>query len=212
MNTDLRQKAKNDFEKYFFMLMNNGAFGKHIENVRKHTDIKLVTTKRRRHYLVSEPYYHTTKFFTQNLLATGMKKTEILMNKPVHLGLSILKFSKILMYEFWYDYVKPEYGEKAKLCYMDTDSFFVCIIADYIYKDIVEDVETRFHISTYELDRLLPKEKNKKAIRLMKDELGGKIMTKFVGLRVKTYSYLIDVDSEDKKRHKKVFHNKKTRI
>ena len=95
---------------------------------------------------------------------------------------------------------------------MDTDSFFVCIIADYIYKDIVEDVETRFHISTYELDRLLPKEKNKKAIRLMKDELGGKIMTKFVGLRVKTYSYLIDVDSEDKKRHKKVCHNKKTRI
>ena len=121
------------------------------------------------------------------------------MNKPVHLGLSILELSKILMYEFWYDYVKPKYGEKVKLCYMDTDSFIVYIKTDDIYKDIAEDVETRFDTSNYELDRPLPKGKNKKVIGLMKDELGGKIMTKFVGLRAKTYSYLIDDGSEDKK-------------
>ena len=107
------------------------------------------------------------------------------MDKPVYLGLSILELSKILMYEFWYDYVKEKYDEKAKLCYMDTDSYIVYIKTDDIYKDIAEDVETRFETSSHELeynsiDRPLRKGKNKKVIGLMKDELGGKIMTKFV--------------------------------
>ena len=94
--------------------MNNAVFGKTMENGRKHRDIKLVTTERRRNYLVSEPNYHTTKFFTKNLLEIEMKKTEILVNKPVYLGLSILELSKILMYEFWHDYVKPKYAEDLK--------------------------------------------------------------------------------------------------
>ena len=129
------------------------------KNLRKHRDIKLVTTERRRNYLMSEPNCHTTKFFTEYLLATEMKKTEILMNKPVCLGLSILELSKILMYDFQDDYVKPKYSEKAKLCYMDTDSLIVYIKTDDIYKDIAEDIETRFDTSNYELDRLLPKGK-----------------------------------------------------
>ena len=83
MNTDLRKKAENDFEKDYFKLMNNANFGKTMENLRKHKDIKLVTTERRRNYLVSEPNYHTTKFFTEYLFAIEMEKTEILMNKPV---------------------------------------------------------------------------------------------------------------------------------
>ena len=87
MNTDLSKKAKNDFEKYFFKQLNNAVFGKTMENVRKHRDIKLATTERRRNYLVSEPNYHTTKFFTEYLLAIEVKKTEILMNKPVYVGL-----------------------------------------------------------------------------------------------------------------------------
>ena len=133
-----------------------------------------------------------------------MEDTEMLMKKPVHLGLSILELSKILMYEIWYDYVKSKYGEKAKLCYMDTDGFIVYLKTDDIYKDIAEDVETRFDTSNYELeynsiDRPLPKGKNKKVIGLMKDKLRGKVMTKFIGLRAKTYSYLIDDGSEDKK-------------
>ena len=107
--------------------MNNAVFGKTMENVRKHRDIKLVVTERRRNYLVPEPNYHTTKFFAENLLAIEMKKAEILINKPAYLGLSILELIKILMYEFWYNYVKPKYGEKMKLCYMDTDSFTVYI-------------------------------------------------------------------------------------
>ena len=109
MNTDLRKKkAQNDFEKDFFTLMNNAVFGKTMENVKDHRDIKLVTTERRRNYLLSEPNNHTTKFFTENLLAIEMKKTEILMNKPVCLGLSILELSKILMHVFRYGYIKPK--------------------------------------------------------------------------------------------------------
>ena len=103
------------------------------------------------------------------------------------------------MYEFWYDHNKSKYGKKAKLCYMDSYSFIVYIKTDDIYKDIAEDVETKFDTSNYELDRPLPKGKNKKVVGLMKGELGGKIMTKFVGLRVKPFSYLIDKGSEDKK-------------
>ena len=126
MNTKLKQKAKNNFEKDF-KLMNNAVFGKTMENVRKHRNIKLLTKEMRRNYLVSEPDYHTTKVFTENLLAIEMRKTQVLMNKPVYLGLSILDLSKTVMYEFWYDYVKPKYDENAKLCYMDTDSFIVHI-------------------------------------------------------------------------------------
>ena len=103
------------------------------------------------------------------------------------------------MYKFWYDYVKPKYGKKAKLSYMDTDGFIVYIKTDDIYKDIAEDIVTRFDTCNYELERPLPKGKNKKAIGLMKDELGGKIMKKFLGLRAKAYSYFIDHGSEDKK-------------
>ena len=112
MNIDLRNKVKNDFEKDFFKLVNNAVFGKTMENVRKHRDIKIVTTEIRRNYLISEPNYHTSNFFIENLLAIEMKKTEIIMNRPVYIGLSILELSKILMYEFWYDYVKPKYDEK----------------------------------------------------------------------------------------------------
>ena len=100
MNTELRKQAKNDFEKDFFKLMNNAVFGKTMENVRKHRDIKLVTADKRRNQLVSEPNYHATKWFSENLLAIEMKKTKVKINKPVYLGLSILEISKTLMYEF----------------------------------------------------------------------------------------------------------------
>ena len=116
MNTKLRTEAKNDFEKDFFKLMTNSVFGKTMENVRNHRDIKLVTTNERRNKLVSEPNYHTTKYFSENLLAIEIRKTKILMNKPVYLGQAILDISKTHMYEFWYDYIKPKYNGKAKLC------------------------------------------------------------------------------------------------
>ena len=102
MNTKLRQKAKNDFQKDFFKLMNNAVSGKTMENVKKYRDIKPVTTERRRNYLVSEPNYHTTKFFKENIFAIGMKKTHILINMSVYLG-SILDLRKTVMYEFWHE-------------------------------------------------------------------------------------------------------------
>ena len=179
--------------------MNNAVFRKTMENVRKHRDIKLVITDKRRNQLLSEPNYHTTKWFSENLLAIEMKKTKVKMNKPVYLGLSILEISKTLMYEFWYDYIKPKYGDNVKLCYMDTDSFIMHIKKEDFYKDIANDVEKRFDTSNYEVSRPLPTGKNKKMIRLMNDELGGKTMTELVALRRKTYSYLTDDCKEDKK-------------
>ena len=141
MNTKLRTEAKNEFEKYFFKLMNNSAFGKTMENVRKHIDIKLVATEERSNKLVSEPNYHRTKHFSENLLAIEMKKTKVKMNKPVYLGMSILDITKTLMYEFWYEYIKPNYKDIANLCYMDTDSFVINIFTKDIFEDINNDIK-----------------------------------------------------------------------
>ena len=111
-----------------------------MENVRKHRNIKLVTTDNRKNQLVSEPNYHTAKWFSEDLLATEIEKIKVKMNKPVYLGLSILEITKTLMYEFWYDYIKPKYQNNAKLCYVDADSFIVHIKTEDFYKDIVDDV------------------------------------------------------------------------
>ena len=127
VNTELRKKATNDFEKDCFKLRNNTVFGKTMENVRKHRDIKLVKTDKKRNKLVSEPSFHAVKLIDNNLAIIEMRNVKVKMNKPIYLGLSILDISKITMYEFWYDYVKSKYEDKARLCYMDTDSFVVNI-------------------------------------------------------------------------------------
>ena len=126
-----------------------------------------------------------------------MKKTKVKMNKPIYLGLSILEISKTLMYEFWYDCMKQKYNNDVKLCYMDTDSFIMNIKTNDFYKDIANDVEIGLILQI--MNRTLPTGKNKKVIGLMKDELGGKIITEFVTLRPKTYSFLTDDGKEDKK-------------
>ena len=197
MNTELRKIAKNDFEKDFFKLMNNAVFRKTMENVRKHGDVKLVTTDKTRNKLVSERNYHTMNYISEDLSIIEMKRTKVKINKPIYLGLSILEISKLLMYEFWYDYMKPKYGDNLNLCYRDTD--IMNIKTEDFYKDIANDVEKRFDTSNYECDRPLPTGKNKKVIGLMKDELGGKVITEFAALRPKTYSYLTDDCKEDKK-------------
>ena len=198
MNTKLRTETKNEFEKYFFKLMNNSVFRKTMENVRKHRDIKLVTTDERRNKLVSEPNYHTTKQFSENLLAIEMKKTKLKMNKPIYLGMSILDVSKTPMYEFWYDYIKPKYKEKAKLCYMDTDSFVINVFTEEFFEDINNDVERWFDMSNYDKNDKTPLSigKNKKLIAMFKDDLEEKIMKEFCVPRAKTYAYFKDDDSE----------------
>ena len=186
MNTELRKAAKNDLEKDLFKLMNNSVLGKTMKNIRKHRDIKLVTTDKKRSKLVSEPNYHTINLISEDLSIIEMKKTKVKMNKPIYLDLSTLEISQTLMYEFRYDYMKPKYNDNVKLCYMDTDSFIMNIKTNYFYKDISNDVENRFNTSNYEVytsetsalaRRPLPTGKNKKIIGLMKDELGGKIIT-----------------------------------
>ena len=179
VNTELRKKATNDFEKDFFKLMNNAVFGKTMENVRKHRDIKLVKTDKKRNKLVSEPNFHTMKLIGNNLAIIEMRKIKVKMNKPIYLGLSILDISKTTMYEFWYDYVKIKYEDKARLCYVDTDSFVVNIKTKDFYKDIAENVKERFDTSNYTFERPLPTGVNKKVIGLMKDELGSDIITDF---------------------------------
>ena len=169
-----------------------------MENIRKHRDIKLVITDKKRSKLVSEPNYHTINLISEDLSIIEMKKTKVKMNKPIYLGLAILEISKTLMYEFWYDYMKPKYNNDVKLCYMDTDIFIMTIKTNDFYKNIANDVEKRFDTSNYEVNRPLSTGKNKKIIGLMKDELGGKIITEFVTLRPKTYSFLTDDGKEDK--------------
>ena len=130
-----------------------------------------------------------------------MKKTKVKMNKPVYLGMSILDISKTLMYKFWYDYIKPKYEDRTKLCYTDTDSVIIHIIAETFFKDIADDVKKWFDTSNYDGNdkRPLPMGMNKKEYGFFKDELGGKIMKEFVTLRAKTCAYLTDDDGEEKK-------------
>ena len=127
LNTRLRKDAKNIFQNYFFKLMINAHSGKTMQNKRKHRDFKLVTSDKTRSILVSEPNYHTSKHTSEDLMIIEMKKVWVKMNIPIYLGQVILDISKTLIYEFWYDYIKSKYGDKARALYMDTDSFVINI-------------------------------------------------------------------------------------
>ena len=135
----------------------------------------------------------------EDLISCEMGKVKIKMNKPVYLGQAILDLSKIIMYEFQYDYMKKKSEENnLKLLYMDTDSLVYKIKTRDFYKDIADDVESRFDTRGYEPDKPLPIGKNKKVIGLMKDELGGKVMKEFISLRPKMYSYRVGEDEPKK--------------
>ena len=194
LNTELRENAKSEFEKDFYKIKINSIYGKTVQNDRKHRDIKLVTAEYKRNKLASEPNYHSTKCISKRLLVMEMKNTEVKINKSIYLGQAVLDLSKTLTFEFWYDYSKPMYGDKIRLCYTDTKSFIMHIKADDFYKDISADVDKWFDTSNFNKNDNRPLEigKNKKVLGKFKNEIGGKIMTKFVALIVKTYSFLID--------------------
>ena len=198
-NTQLRMAATNDFKKDFFRLMNNSVFGKTMENIRKHRNIGLVTTEEKYLCMVMKPNFRSGVLFGENLMGCEMGKIKVVMNKPVYLSQVIPDLSKIMMYQFHYDYMIPKYGDRLKLCYMDTDSLVYHIKTKEFYADIADDVQNGFNTSGYIPDRPLPVGLNKKVIGLMKDELGGAIMTEFVALRPKLYSYKKLDGSEDKK-------------
>ena len=148
-NTKLRTAAKNDFEKNFYKLTNNSVFGKTMENIRKHRNIKLVTSREAYLKAVMKPNFKCV-LFGENLMGCEMGKIKVIMNKPVYLGQEILDLSKVVMYEFHYDYMKQKYPEGLTLCYMDTDSLIYDIETDDFYKDIAEDVKDRFDILLYD--------------------------------------------------------------
>ena len=173
-----------------------------MENIRKHRNIKLVTTEEKYLRTVMKPNFKSGVLLGENLMGCEIGKIKVVMNKPVYLGQVILDLSKIVMYEFHYDYMVPKYSlEKLKLCYIDTDSLVYDIKIEDFYEDIANDVDVRFDTSGYSKTdfRPLPIGLKKKVIGLMKDELGGKIMTDFVALRPKLYSYKKLDGSEDKK-------------
>ena len=210
LNTELRKNANNESDKDFFKLMNNSVFGKTMENVRNYRDIKLVRTNSRRNQLVSEPNYHSTKYFSEDLIAIEMNKTNIKMNKPIYLGQSILDISKTLMYEFWYGYLKPKYGDKIKLCYTDTDIFVIDVKTEDLHADISDNVKIWYNTSNYYKgdNRPIPIGMNSKVPGLFKDELGGKTMAGFCAIRAKTYVFAVNNGKKFKK-NKKVKGTKK---
>ena len=203
LNTSLRAKAKNEFEKDFFKLMNNAVFGKTMENIRNRADIELVGNKEKAkaRKLAAKPNFRHCTIFDENLVAIHMKKIKLTFNKPVYLGMCILDLSKTLMYDFHYNYIKKKYGSKAKLLFTDTDSLCYVIETEDFYKDISEDAEAKFDTSNYAADHPsgIPVRLNKKVIGMFKDECGGKVMREFVGLRAKLYSYKMYKGQEQKR-------------
>ena len=140
--------ATNDFEKDCFKLMNNSVFGKTMENIKKHRNIKLVTTEERYLYTVMKPNFKSGVLFGENLMGCEMGKIKVVMNKPVYLGQAILDLSKNIMCEFHYDYMVPKYGlEKLKFYYVDTDSLVYDIKTEDFYEDITDNVPARFDTS-----------------------------------------------------------------
>ena len=201
-NVNLRAQAKNNFEKDFFKLMNNSVFGKTMENIRNRVVVKLVNTKEKLKKLVAKPNFKgPPKIFNENLISVHMKKTSLTMNKPVYLGMCILDLSKVIMFDFHYKYIKPKYENKAKLLFTDTDSFLYEIETEDFYKDIAGDVKDRFDTSEYKEGHPsgIPTGINKKVLGMFKDEVKGKNIKEFVGLRAKLYSFIIEDGKENKK-------------
>ena len=203
LNTSLRSQAKNEFEKNFFKLMNNSVFGKTMENVRNRVSIELVKDAERAAKLVNKPDFEELKIFDEFLIAVKRRKTKVWMNKPVYVGMSILDLSKTLMFSFQYEFVKKKW-EKVEVLYTDTDSLVLFIETDDFFRDISEDVAEWFDTNDYAKDHPAVLEglpivkKNKKKIGLMKDDCGGKILTEWVGLRPKLYSFLTESGEKQK--------------
>ena len=193
-NTKLRMQSRNKFESDFFKLMNNSVFGKTIENVRKRVDVKLVTSQKQAEKYINRPNYTGRTTFSDNLVAIHMGKTSIYMNKPIYLGMCILGISKTLMYDFYYGFLKQMYGDKVKLLFTDTDSLMILVETEDFYRDITPYIRELFDTNEFTKGHPsnIPTGLNKKVIGMFKDEVGGKVITEFVGLRAKNYSYVCE--------------------
>ena len=196
-NTGRRKEARNTFEKDFFKLMNNSVFGKTIENIRKRVDVKLVNDEKKRTKLTSQPHFQRMTIFTEDLAGIEMKKKAIRLMKPIYCGMAILDNSKVLMYDFHYNFIKERYGSNARLLFTDTDSLCYQIETDDLYAELYQHKEL-FDFSDYPTDCAFHDSTNKKIIGKMKDETAFIPITEFVGLRSKMYSFTTDT-SESKR-------------
>ncbi|MEW8190510.1 MAG: hypothetical protein AB2766_14525, partial [Candidatus Thiodiazotropha endolucinida] len=191
MNTELRKKAASDFEKDLYKLMNNSVFGKTMENLRKRVDVKLVRSheedKLRR--LIASPAFARANIFDDDLAAIQVHKSNLVLNRPVYVGMSILDLSKHLMYDFYYNQLKTQYGESCQLLYTDTDSLLLEIETEDVYKDMAQN-QTLYDTSDYPQDHPLYSSANKKVLGKLKDECAGRAIAEYVGLRPKMYSIL----------------------
>lgn len=206
-NTSERAKATNDFHKDFYKFMNNSIYGKTMENVDKRRDVKFISSwnndgrRRGARSLISDPFFHSMLNFDNNQSAIEMKKSKVVYDKPIYVGFSILDESKRHMYDFHYNYMKNKFQDKITLAYTDTDSLIYQVKTEDFYSDIKPDLKLYFDTSNYESNNVFGFDLlNKKKLGFFKDENGGKIMTEFVGLKSKMYSFTIqDVDGDFKR-------------
>ena len=225
LNSKLRKQAKNDFEKDFFKLMNNSVYGKTMENVRKHIDVKLLPLRNGKEKdertltnYIRKPSFKYARSLGNELIGIHMGKSEVILNKPIIVGAAVLGLSKLRMYEFWYDYIKVTYGNKVSLCYMDTDSFIYAAETEDIYQDMINNAD-HFDFSNYPSDHplleSLPEDqwmvnnkgermlKNAGVIGKFKDECPTYSMSEFYGIRAKLYHYVLE-NGNVSSRHKGV--------
>ena len=183
--------------------MNNAVFGKTMENVRKRREVKLVVTEQKRKLLTSQPNFKSRTIFPENLEAIEMRKTYVFMNNLTAVGQAILDKSQELMYTFWYDVIKPIYKDKAKLCYMDTDSFVIHTETEDVFADFEKIVNEWLDTSQYDknLNKPITTGLNKKLIRKFKDELIGLIITEFISIRPKVYRFRYEEDNTIKEKN-----------
>lgn len=209
-NTDKRKDAKNDFEKDFYKLMNNAVFGKTMENVRNRVDVHFVTDNKSwgKHATkkastiekkIASPFYDGHIIYDEHLAAIKMKKKSVILNKPIYCGMAILDLSKLHMYQFHYDYIKPKYGDKAKLLMTDTDSLMYHIETEDFYMDMKNDSD-EYDMSNFKCDltKSFKDNTNKKVVGKYKDEGDGQVWSEFVGLRPKMYSATLHTGKEKK--------------
>ncbi|KYN26658.1 hypothetical protein ALC57_03967 [Trachymyrmex cornetzi] len=200
--TQFRMHAKNDFEKNLYKLMNNAVFGKTMENVRNHVDVKLLTKWDGRYgaeAMIAKPNFHSRSVFAENLIAVELRKLEMKFDKPIYVGMCILDISKVCLYKFHCEYMSPMFQVNCKIMYTDTDSLIYRIECEDVYETMKRDI-ARFDTSDYPADNVygMPLA-NKKKPGLMKDENNGMIMTEFVGLRAKMYAVRVDGKKDTKK-------------